>query len=273
MHLAALSNDPLGDLAPDVTHAVNHHASVALAEAAREAGVPRFIYSSSCSTYGAGDVDAPLDEHAPFNPVTPYGESKVLAERDIAALATDTFSPVFLRNATAYGVSPACAATSWSTTSSPTPTPPARCGCSPTARRGARSPTSRTSRAAFVAALEAPRDAVHNEAFNIGRDEDNHQIRDIARMVEAAVPDATAHARPRRRPRQALLPRRLLEVGAALHPEVDRAAGHRGDPRRVRRHAADARAVPLPRFQRIGRLLELVEAGELDAELRRRVRA
>ncbi len=101
MHLAAISNDPIGDLNPQVTYAINHRASVGLAREAKRAGVQRYIFSSSCSTYGAAEGDEALDEHATFNPVTPYGESKVLAECDLSELADDDFSPVSLRNATA----------------------------------------------------------------------------------------------------------------------------------------------------------------------------
>ena len=105
IHLAALSNDPLGNLNGNLTYDINHHASVKLAELAKQAGVKRYVFASSCSTYGAAGDDF-LDETASLNPVTAYGESKVFVERDVKKLADDSFSPTFMRNATAYGASP-----------------------------------------------------------------------------------------------------------------------------------------------------------------------
>jgi nucleoside-diphosphate-sugar epimerase len=188
IHLAALSNDPLSDLNPECTYEINHRASVRLAELAKAAGVTRFLFSSSCSLYGLAAGADFLAEDAAFNPVTPYGESKVLVERDVSCLADDKFTPTHLRNATAYGVSPRLRADlvvnnlvgfAYTTgevliASDGTPWRPL-VHVEDICR-------------AFLAILEAPRELVHNQAFNVGQTKENYQIRDIAAMVEETVP-------------------------------------------------------------------------------------
>jgi nucleoside-diphosphate-sugar epimerase len=190
VHLAALSNDPMGELAPELTLEINHQGSVRTALAAKEAGVGRFIFASSCSLYGAADTAAPLSESAAFNPVSAYAVSKVKTEVSLRELADESFTPVYLRNATAYGVSSrlrfdlvlnnlmAWAKTSGRicVTSDGTPWRPLV-------------HIEDISHAALCAA-QAPQDAVHNEAFNIGRDDNNYRIRDIAEAVARQVPGA-----------------------------------------------------------------------------------
>lgn len=186
VHLANLSNDPLGNLSPGLTAEINHRATVRFAEAAREAGVSRFVFASSCSLYGAAGQDA-VAETAAFNPQTPYGEAKVLAERDLLPLASEGFSPVFLRNATVYGVSPRLRfdlvvnnLTAWAVSrgeirmlSDGSPWRPLV--------------HVRDVAAAAVAAVEAPREAVHGEAFNVGRPGENYPIREVAELVGQTV--------------------------------------------------------------------------------------
>jgi nucleoside-diphosphate-sugar epimerase len=185
-HLAGLSNDPLGDLNPSLTSDINHQASVQLAERARRAGVGRFVFSSSCSNYGAG-VDDWLTEDSSFNPVTPYGESKVNVELDVAKLATDDFSPTFLRSGTAYGVSPRLRfdlvlnnLTAWAYCTKQVMLKSDGTPWRPIVHIEDMS-------RAFCAAIGAPREAVHNEAFNVGRTSENYQIRDLAEIVAGVV--------------------------------------------------------------------------------------
>src|SRR3954464_13311620 len=189
VHLAALSNDPLGDLNPNITYDINLHASVRLARAAKEAGVRRFLFSSSCSLYGAGS-DGHLDENAAFNPVTAYGESKVRVEQEVSKLADAKFTPAYLRNATAYGASRRLradivvnnlvghAVTTGQVLLQSDGTP-----WRPLVHIG-------DIIHAFACCLTAPKETIHNQAFNVGRTSENFRIRQVAEMVAEVVPNS-----------------------------------------------------------------------------------
>lgn len=188
VHMAELSNDPIGQLAPEITYEINHAGSVRLAELARKVGVSRFVYTSSCSVYGVAEGDD-VTEESPVNPQTAYAICKTMVERDVKLLATDKFSPTFLRNATAYGASPHMrfdivlndlAGLAWTTkriamTSDGTPWRPLVHGLDICR--------------AVIAVLEAPPEAVHNEVFNVGDTKHNYRVREIAEIVAEVFPD------------------------------------------------------------------------------------
>lgn len=188
VHLAGLSNDPLGDLHPELTYGINHKASVRLARMAREAGVQRFLLSSSCAMHGAGASDDLLNEEAPLRPLTPYAISKVRTEEDLSKLADVSFSPVFMRNAIAYGLSPRLRADvllnnllCWAHTTGQIRVPS---DGTPWRSIAHVHDISR----AFAAVLAAPRQTIHDQAFNVGATWENYHVRELAEIVRATVP-------------------------------------------------------------------------------------
>ena len=270
IHLAGLSNDPLGNLNPNLTYDINHHASVRLARLAKEAGVKRYLFSSSCSTYGAAG-DKILDETAEFNPVTPYGRSKVLVEQEVSQLASPEFSPVFLRNATAYGVSPRLRfdlvlnnLTAWALTtgrvfikSDGTPWRPIV-------------HIEDISRA-FLAALEAPRELIHDQAFNVGRSEENYQIRDLAEIVKETVPgcaiECAADAGPDKRCYRADFSR-IARTLPAFQPKWDARRGARELYEAYKKVDLRVEDFEGPRYKRIDHIQGLLASGRLNSDLR-----
>jgi nucleoside-diphosphate-sugar epimerase len=270
LHLAGLSNDPLGDLNPNLTFEINHEASVNLARLAKKAGVQRFIFSSSCSNYGAGGDDL-LDEHSAFNPCTPYGSSKVKVEQDVSRLADTRFSPTFLRNATAFGVSPMLrfdlvlnnlVAWAYATgkvyiKSDGTPWRPIV-------------HIADISRA-FIAAMHAPIDVVHNEAFNVGRNEDNYRIHELADIVKETVPNTVieyaSDAGPDKRCYRVDCSK-IRKVLPEFQPVWDARKGAVELHETYKKIGLVLEDFEGPRFKRIAHIRKLIEDGALDSNLR-----
>lgn len=271
MHLAALSNDPLGNLNPDLTYDINYHASVKLAKLAKQVGVPRYIFSSSCSTYGAAAGDLMLTEEAEFNPVTPYGESKVLVENEVSQLADANFSPVFLRNATAYGVSPRLrfdivlnnlVAWAFSTgkvliKSDGTPWRP-MIHIEDISR-------------AFIAVLNAPREVIHNQAFNVGRNDQNYRIRDLADIVKETVPDCEIEyaqdAGPDKRTYRVDFSK-IAERLPEFQPQWDARKGAQELYEVYKQCGLKLDEFEGPKYKRIDHIKLLLSEGKLDSSLR-----
>ncbi len=271
IHLAGLSNDPLGDYRPELTEEINFRASVRLATLSRKAGVKRFLYASSCSNYGAAGQDF-LTESAGFKPVTPYGWSKVNVERAVSPMADAQFSPTFLRASTAYGLSPRLRfdlvlnnLTAWAYT---------------TGRVLLKSDGSpwrpivhvEDIARAYVAVLEAERETIHNRAFNVGQTTENYQVREIAELVQEIVPGSRVEFAADAGPDVRCYRVDCNAIGRGLHGFKPQWTARRGIEQlyeAFRTTGLTLEDFEGERFKRIAHIKKLIRDGELDADLRR----
>ncbi len=270
IHLAGLSNDPMGEINHELTHDINHHASVRLAEKARSVGVERFIFASSCSLYGIAPGDRPLSEEGTLNPVTAYAKAKAGVEEEVAKLADDRFHPVFMRNATVYGVSPllrldlvvnnlvawACFTGKVSIMSDGTPWRPivhVEDFCR-----------------AFLATLEAPVEKIHNEHFNVGRNEENFQIKEIAERVREVVPGCEVEILNKTGPDERTYRvdfSKIRDALPAFKPSWNLTRGIEELYRAYRDFRMTPEDFQSARYFRVRWIRHLLETGQLDADL------
>jgi nucleoside-diphosphate-sugar epimerase len=271
IHLAGLSNDPLGDYRPHLTEEINCNASIALARMAKRAGVSRFLFASSCSNYGAAGADF-LSEDAPFNPVTPYGMSKANVERAVAPMADETFSPTFIRASTAYGLSPRIRfdlvvnnLTAWAFTTGHVQLKSDGMPWRPIVH------VEDIARA-YVAALEADRDLVHNEAFNVGTTTENYQIWEIAEIVRSVVPGSRVTFADDAAPDTRCYRVDCNYIARRLRDFKPQWTARRGIEQLYESFCEIGLTLEDfegERFKRIAHVTKLIRDGEIDADLRR----